>query len=141
MAKATESIEIKASPKKCYDVITDYESYPEFLKETTGVEIKKKSGNTAEVTFSLNLIKRFSYTLKMTGKPPSKIQWSFVEGDIMKSNDGEWILEEVKKGVTLATYTIEVNLGLLVPGAVSKMLIGSNLPNMLKSFKNRIESL
>ncbi len=140
MAATSKSIEIKATAKQCYEVITDFESYPEFLKEVTEASLDKKTGHTYEVTYSLHLIKKFSYTLKMIGKPPKKLTWTFVKGDFMKSNTGEWTLEE-KKGVTKATYTIDVNLGLLVPGTVSKMLIGNHLPAMLEAFKDRIEEL
>lgn len=141
MAKVSESIEIKATPKQCYEVITDYESYPEFLKETKDVSIEKKSGNSATVTYSINVVKKFSYTLKMTGKPGKSLKWSLIKGDIMKKNNGEWILEEIEKGKTLATYNIDVELNLMVPGMISKMLVGKSLPSMLKSFKKRIESL
>ena len=34
MAKVSESIEIDAAPETCFKVITDYEKYPSFLKET-----------------------------------------------------------------------------------------------------------
>lgn len=139
MSKASRSIEISASPRACYDIITDYESYPEFLKETTSVVVLKKSGHTSEVKFTMELIKSFSYTLKITGTPPKKVKWVLVRGEFMKSNDGEWLIEDLGGGVTRATYTIEVNLGLLVPGIISKMLIGSNLPSMLEAFKKRIE--
>ena len=140
MAKAQESIEIKASPDACYKVITDYETYPEFLKETVAVSVDKKSGNNFEVTFTLHIIKKFSYTLKMVGKPGKEITWTFVKGEFMKDNKGGWILEEVKKGVTKATYAVDLQLGLLVPGAVAKMLVEKSLPTMLKAFKERIEN-
>ncbi|EKD42437.1 MAG: hypothetical protein ACD_73C00155G0003 [uncultured bacterium] len=139
MAEAKQSIEIQATPKQCLDIISDYECYPEFLKEVSSVTVEKKSGAIAEVTFSLNLIKKFSYTLKMNVKPPTSVTWTFVKGELMKDNKGNWNLEDLGGGLTLATYTIDVSLGLLVPGAISKMLIGSNLPSMLKSFKERIE--
>lgn len=140
MAVAAQSIEIYASIKDCLAVITDYESYPEFLKEVSEVKVEKKSPAATEVTYTLDLIKKFSYTLKMTPKPPSKVTWTFVKGDVMKDNKGEWNLEEISPGVTKATYSIDVSLGLLVPGAIAKMLIGNNLPAMLKAFKERIES-
>jgi len=140
MAGASQSIIIKATPKQCLDVISDYESYPEFLKEVSEVSVGKKSGNTIEVTFYLELIKKFSYTLKMVTKAPTEVTWTFVKGEVMKDNKGSWLLEDLGDGTTEATYTIDVSLGLLVPGAISKMLIGSNLPSMLKSFKERIES-
>ena len=141
MAKATQSIEINAEPKACYDVITDFESYPQFLKEMKGVEAEKKGASAWEVRFTMELIKKISYTLKISGKPPTRVNWSMLEGDMMKSNDGEWVISDLGGGVTRATYSIEVGLGLLVPGAISKMLIGSNLPSMLQSFKKRIESI
>ncbi|MBX7148014.1 SRPBCC family protein [bacterium] len=140
MAQVQEKIEINASPKACFDVITDYESYTEFCKETKDVKLGKKSGSSQEVTFTVELMKKVTYTLKMTGKSPSSIKWSFVDGDdIIKKNQGEWILEEVKKGVTKATYVVDIELGIPVPGLIQKKLISSSLPGMLKSFKKRIE--
>lgn len=140
MASTSKTIEIKATAKECFKVITDYESYPEFLKEVTDIAVTKKGTGIHEVTFGLHLIKRLSYTLRMVAKPPKQVTWTFVKGDFMKSNTGEWTLEE-KKGVTQATYTIDVSFGLLVPGAVSKALIGNHLPAMLEAFKERIEGL
>ena len=57
----------------------------------------------------------------------------------MKSNTGRWLLEEVRKGVTKAIYEVDVNLGLLVPAAITKTLISKDLPKMLAHFKARIE--
>lgn len=139
MAEVSQSIEIKATPKQCYKVITDYESYPEFLDQLSEVEVSKKRGNTAEVTYKIDVIKTISYTLKMKGKPDSHLEWTFVKGDVMKDNHGYWELEEIKKGVTLATYNIDVRFGLLVPKSITKTLVGKSLPEMLKAFKKRIE--
>ena len=139
MAKATQSIEIKATPKQCYDIITDFANYPKFLKETKSVEVVKKGANAWEAKFTCEVIKTISYTLNIKGSPGKSVSWNLISGDMMKSNDGGWELEDVGGGVTNVTYSIEVNLGLLVPGAISKMLIGSNLPSMLGAFKKRIE--
>ena len=135
----SQSIEIKATPKKCYKVITDFESYPEFLSNVAAVAVAKKKANSCEVTYTIKVIKDIHYTLKMKGTPDKKIQWSFVDGDYMKKNEGYWELEEIKKGVTQATYNIDVKFGLLVPSSVTKKLVGSSLPTMLKEFKKRIE--
>ena len=32
MAEVSQVIEIKATPAECYEVITDFKNYPEFLK-------------------------------------------------------------------------------------------------------------
>jgi coenzyme Q-binding protein COQ10 len=138
MSMVAESIEIKASPKQCFEVITDYEAYPEFLSDLKDVTVANKKGNTCDVTYEIEVIKRIQYTLKMKAAP-LKIEWSFIKGDIMKDNHGYWELEEVKKGLTKATYHIEVRFGLLVPSAVTKSLVSKNLPAMLNNFKARIE--
>lgn len=141
MALVTQSIEINASPKECFAVVSDYARYPEYLKESKEVKLDKRSGNVAEVTFSLELIKKISYTLKMVEKSPKSISWTLVRGEMMKSNRGSWTFEEIDKGLTKATYEIDIEFGLFVPGVISKMLIGSNLPGMLESVKKRVEGL
>lgn len=137
----TQSIDIDATPLACYLVIVDYESYPKFLKDVVAVSVRKKKGNDCEVTYRLNLIKEITYTLKHKGKPNIGMEWSLLEGELMKKNDGFWRLEEVKKGLTRATYGIDIKFGLLVPNAITKILVYHHLPTMLTAFKKRIESL
>lgn len=141
MAKITKSIDINASPKDCFAVVSDYERYPEYLKESKEVTIAKKSKAGTDVTFFMEIIKKISYTLRMVEKPPKEISWTLVRGDLMKSNKGSWLFEDLGGGKTRATYTIDIELGLLVPGMISKMLIGSNLPSMLEAVKKRVEGL
>ena len=141
MAKAVAEIEINAPIKTVFDVVTDYEAYPDFLSDCKNVEVLKKTKTSAEVLFEVSVIKKIKYTLNMKFKAPKKVTWSLVKGDFMKSNDGSWDLEEVKKGVTKAIYSIEMNFGALVPSKITKALVSTNLPSMLKSFKKHIEAL
>ena len=141
MSMVSRSIEISATPTKCMKVIKDYAKYSEFLKDLKNVEVHDKKGKVKDVTFTIEVIKKISYTLKMNEESKNKLSWTFVEGDIMKDNSGFWELEEIKKGLTKATYNIEVKFGLLVPKAVTKTLVGKNLPELLENFKNRIEEL
>ena len=135
----SQSIEIKATPKRCFQIITDYEKYPDFIKDLKTVKVTNKKGSGCDVTYEIDVIKRISYSLKMKTTPPDRIEWSFIRGDVMKDNQGFWDLEEIKKGVTKATYNINVKFGLFVPEMVTKALVGKNLPAMLESFKKRIE--
>lgn len=135
----SQEIEIKATPKDCFEVITDYQSYPEFLKDLEEVTVKNKRGHNCEVTYHIRVIKPITYTLKMQAWPYQRVEWSFVKGDVMKDNHGFWELKEIKKGLTCATYNIDIKFGLLVPKAITRMLVDKNLPAMLDSFKKRIE--
>lgn len=143
MAIAQDSIVIEASPKECFDIIKDYEAYPEFLKETKSVEVVSKKGQTYQVAYKVKLIKSISYTLETKHKSPKQISWTFVKGDgVMTNSVGNWLFEKTEDGFTNATYTIEeIEFGLFVPGPIKKKLVGSSLPKMLKSFKERIESI
>jgi hypothetical protein len=62
-----------------------------------------------------------------------------VRGEMMKGNDGAWILKAVPEG-TEATYKIDLKLGALVPSMVERMLAEQSLPGLLANFKKRIES-
>lgn len=141
MSSTTASIEIEAPIKTVFEVISDFEAYPEFLPETKEVTIEKKSGKNLRVSFAINLIKKIRYTLDIKLNPPNGLTWELVEGDLMKSNVGKWKLKESKKGVTEAVYEIDMNLGAMVPKAISNKLIGTNLPTMMKQFKERAEEL
>jgi len=140
MSKTSTSIEIKASLHEVFDVISDFESYPEFLSGSKKVKVLKKSGKKMQVEFHMDLIKSISYTLDVELKPPHELHWTLVKGDFMKSNTGAWKLSEKKKGHTHAVYEIDISFGLLVPKAIASMLVEKNLPSMMKEFKERVEN-
>lgn len=139
MPKTTSTIEIKAPLKKVYEVITDFEAYPDFLSGSKEAKILKKSGNHVQVEFKIDMIKTVTYSLDIKLNPAKGFTWKLIDGDFMKTNTGAWKLEEKKKGLTQATYEIEMDFGLLVPKSISSMLIGKNLPTMMKEFKERAE--
>jgi ribosome-associated toxin RatA of RatAB toxin-antitoxin module len=121
-------------------VIVDYEKYPEFLPEMERAEVVARDGDAVDVEFSLHLIKRLTYTLRLVGEPKVAVSWSLVDGMFQK-NDGGWVLEALADGRTRATYRVDVAVGVFVPGAITKRLIGSTLPTTLAAFKARAESL
>ncbi|MCP5468273.1 MAG: SRPBCC family protein [Deltaproteobacteria bacterium] len=139
MAGATSSIEINAPIQKVYDVIVDFESYPEFLSETQEVEVVSEDSNMARVTFTVKVVKKIQYTLDISFDEPNGISWVLHKGQMMKSNEGGWKLTSKKKNLTLAEYEVNVGFGPLVPKSIANQLVGSTLPAMMKAFKERIE--
>lgn len=140
MSTAKAEIDIEAPIDVVYEVISDFESYPEFLSETKKVKIQSANGKSAKVTFNINLIKKISYTLDIKFSPNKGLTWKLLEGDLMKKNTGKWKLSH-KKGVTKAVYEIDMEFTGLVPKAISNRLIGSSLPTMMKAFRDRAEEL
>jgi len=141
MALASSSIIIDVEPSKLFDVITDFEKYPEFLKEVSDIKMVDQGENQWTVTFYVSIIKKVDYTLKLKGDPGKSVTWSLAKKGFMKQNDGSWQLKDLGNGKTKATYTTEVNLGLLAPKSVVNMLVSTSFPAMLKAFKKRAENL
>jgi len=131
---------VNVTPEQFLQVVNDYENYPKFLAQTKKVTVKKISDREQEVTYEIEIVKRISYTLRQTSDG-FNVRWSLIRGDLMKKNDGSWQLSATPDGKTKAVYTINLELPMLVPGAIQKMLAEASLPDMLASFKNRAESV
>jgi len=141
MAKTEKSVFIHAPPEKVFEVISDYEKYPEFLPEVKKVKVESGQGNIKDVTYTIDIkAKVISYTLRHTAKPPHEVTWTMVRGEMMKGNDGAWLLRQVPEG-TEATYQIDLRLGALVPAMIERKLAEQSLPGLLQNFKKRIEGM
>ena len=140
MPGATRAVVINTPVKKVFAVIKDYESYPEFLPEVKSTRISNRQGDEVDVHYEVNVLKKIRYTLRLKEEPPSRISWTFVEGELMRDNRGHWLLEDLGGGKTRATYNIEIKLGPLVPKSIVNVLVDSSLPKMLEAFKKRAES-
>ena len=143
MAQATRSVTVNVPPEKLFDVIADYEKYPEFLPEVKKVKVEAGQGSIKEVTYTVDIkAKVINYTLKHTAEKPTKLAWTMIKGEMMKRNDGTWVLKPgAQPGTTDATDTIDLKLSSLGPGFIEKALAEQSLPALLTNFKNRAEKL
>ncbi len=139
MSGATRSIVINAPMEKVFGVITDYEKYSEFLPEVKKIRLGTRKGNEVEVHYEAEIVKTIKYSLRLKEEKPSKVSWTFIEGEFMKDNKGGWVLEDLGGGKTKATYSIEVAVGMLVPKTIITALIDTQLPKTLEAFKKRSE--
>ena len=140
MAGATQTIVVNVPPEQFAQVISDYERYPEFLSEMEAVKVLERNGDAADVEFTLNLIKRIRYVLRLTTRGNTGLDWTLVEG-MFKRNEGGWTLEPLGEGKTRPQYRVEVAVGVFVPGAIVNRLVGKTLPATLEAFKERAEKL
>lgn len=137
-----KSIVIEASPEQCYDVIWDFARYPEYQREMKRVTVRSDTPDkrAAEVTFRAEVMKEVEYTLRFTGNRPKGFTWTQTKG-FFKKNDGGWEFKDLGGGRTEATYFLDFAIGGLVPKAVVDKLVQANFPNMLRTFKERVESV
>ena len=140
MPGASRSIVVDVPPEKLFDVIVDYDRYPEFLPEVKEARSKARNGNAVDVDYVADIVKRIHYTLHHVEERPRAVRWTFVKGELMRDNHGSWTLEPTLEGKTRATYTIEVGVGPLVPRSIVNMLVDQSLPKLLEAFKKRAEA-
>jgi len=141
MAKATATEVYNVPIDKFYSVITDYESYPEFVDGVSSVNVIENNETEALVEYSLNIIKKFSYKLKLKHNKPFGISWTFEGGDLFKENTGGWILKDLGENKTEVTYSLDVNMKGFIPKKIIDMLTTKNLPSMMKAFHDRVNNL
>jgi coenzyme Q-binding protein COQ10 len=140
MAGASRSIIFNAPIEKVWDVITQYEKYGQFLSEVKEVRTSGRQGNEVLIHYKVDVVKTIKYTIRVKEERPTRMSWTFVEGEFMKDNKGSWVLEPAGEGKTKGTYTVEMALGALVPKSVVNALVDTSLPKMLESFKRRAET-
>lgn len=143
MASAEKIVVMDASVEQIFNVLKDYESYPEFMDGVTSVDILSRDGGKVQAEYSLNVIKKFSYTLNLVEEAPNKLSWSFDNGDIFKINNGSWTLKDLGDGTTEVTYAIEVEIKIKMMGSgmITKKLVQTSLPSMMKEVEKRAQSL
>ena len=92
---------------------------------------------------NLNVIKTFSYILSLEQEENKSVSWTFDSGDIFSLNNGKWELEDLGDGTTEVTYSIEVEIKIKMMGTgmITKKLVSTSLPSMLKSVEKRAQGL
>jgi ribosome-associated toxin RatA of RatAB toxin-antitoxin module len=144
MATVTKQVIIDAPLEKVFDLVVDYERYPEFVPGIRACRVRSANGEK-HVEYELDLgVKRIRYVLRMAEKRPTNVSWSLVSGEMMKVSNGSWELS-AEDSKTRALYTVEIQIARppLVPQSivdrVSEELTRTQLPRTLEAFKSRAE--
>jgi coenzyme Q-binding protein COQ10 len=144
MAEVRKEILVDAPLERFYDLVVDYERYPQFVPGVRACRVRS-AGGEKHVEYELDLgVKRIRYVLRMVEQRPARVAWSLVSGDMMKVSNGSWDLAD-EGGRTRAVYAVEIQIARppLVPQAivdrVSDELTRIQLPRTLEAFKARAE--
>lgn len=124
-----------------FKVLADFESYPEYMDGVKNVKIVSNEENKFIVEYDISIIKKFQYQLELIADAPTKLTWSFKSGDIFSKNSGAWTLKDLGDGKTEVNYSLDVEFKVKVPGMISKKLVSSNLPSLMKSVEKRAKNL
>ena len=137
---------INSSPTNCFKTICDFESYPEWQKTIKKVIVlEKENGRPLIVEYHLDaILKTITYTLRYTyhDKDAKKmiLEWDYVGGDLKKIV-GSYTFEEIEPNKTLATFWLDVELGLWVPRGILEVFKTKTIEESIQALKLRVESL
>jgi coenzyme Q-binding protein COQ10 len=141
MAGANHVEVFNCTPLEFFKLATDYEKYPEFLSEVKACKVLKAEPGTKTVEYKVSVIKSITYQLKTKEVEPSLVYWEFTSGDVFKTMNGSWKIEEAAGGKSKCTYAVEGTFKIFVPGPVSSTLLNVNLPAMMAAYHKRIKAV
>ncbi len=145
MATVTREVLIDAPIDRFFDLVVDYERYPEFVPGIRACRVRTANGEK-HVEYELDLgVRRIRYVLRMTEERPTRVEWSLVSGEMMKRSDGSWRLA-AEGARTRALYSVDIQIARpplvpqLVVDRVGDELTRIQLPRTLEAFKARAEA-
>ncbi len=119
--RAEETIEIAAPLEACFNAVVDYETIPRWQSAAREVIVHDRHpdglGKTVEWVVDLKL-RLVRYTLEYQYEHPRRAWWSFIDGDVAKDIEGEYVFEE-RNGGTRATYRLGIDPGIPVPAIIA----------------------
>jgi hypothetical protein len=142
MESRTHTEVVRAPLDLCFETLTDFAEYPGWFRVITKATIEKADAATGSwtVRFELDaILKTITYTLHYESERPSRLTWTMTEGDL-KSIQGEYQLLELEPGLTEATCTQSIDVGLWVPGLVRRAFEQTAIVDSVREFKQAAEA-
>lgn len=137
MAQVSRVAVFEVNRQDFYNVVSDYESYPQFVEHMVSAKILEADGHRSRVAFKVHLIRDLNYVLDIYHDEPKRVWWELVESPIFKVSGGSWDLKYKSKTKTEVHYSVEVVPRLPVPSSIIKTLTESSLPRMMQAFAAR----
>ncbi len=143
---ATQRTITNASPQQCFDVVTDFERYPEWASDIKSARIvtRDKEGRGGDVQFRAAAMGRSTtYTLRYYyGSNPLRVAWRQIEGDITRKIEGEYEFNPVEEGTrTEVVYHLAADLAILIPGFVKRRAESRIVRAALEDLSSRVETV
>jgi uncharacterized membrane protein len=139
---AEHTVEIEAPIDTCFEAIVDYESFPEWQRAVVATEVldRHPDGLGKEVRLFVDAkVRKVDYTLDYRYRPPTLIEWDFVEGNGINDADGSYSFEELGPGRTRATYRFGLEVGIPLPGPVARRAHKQTLKASVEDLKREAE--
>ena len=142
----SSTAEIDAPLEQVWALVEDVERAPEWqggLKRIRALERDDEGRATLCHTEGDAKVRTVKSTVRFTYNGPTTLAWRQEKGEL-KSADGRWELEDLGGNRTLATYSLEVDMGrmlsLVIRGPLVDLLRGMFVSGRAGELKRAIES-
>ena len=148
--------EVDARPEVVFNVVNDFDHYPEFMPYVIESHVLSRNGDSEVVAYNRiapPFVAERDYPLKFRMTRGSlanggvfRIEWTAspeaepeVEGVVrIRLNDGSWVAEPISGGSrTRLTYTLLTNPGGMIPDFVANMSNTVAIPKLFKAVMKR----
>ncbi len=140
--QVSERIRVEASPSHCFDVATDFESYPSWARDVKEASVVERDGQgrgtkvefrAAAMGRTIRYVLAYDYT-----EAPAAFSWKLVEGDMLRRLDGRYQFDPDGDAARV-TYDLAVELSVPLPGLIKRRAAGLIMGSALKELKRRVE--
>ncbi len=139
MPSARHEAEVNVTAEQLMAVITDFDSYSQFLPEMESCDVVSSGDNQWDVRFTVKVVKRIRYTLRLQRVDDHHVRWTLVDG-AFKVNNGGWDLVPSADGSSVhVVYFIELQVGMFVPSSIMRTVVERTLPDTVMRFKQEAE--
>jgi ribosome-associated toxin RatA of RatAB toxin-antitoxin module len=145
--QTTSSIVVEAAPADVMGVIADFDAYPQWAKGVTVADVvstfgAEQDGRAEQVFFALDVSPiKDEYTLAYEWDGDRQVTWTLVEGKMLRSLDGAYVLRDLGNGSTEVTYRLALDVSIPLIGMLKRKGEKILIDTALKGLKKRVESL
>jgi hypothetical protein len=137
-----DSIEVEGTPQACVDVITDFDAYPSWQKNTRAIEVIERDdqGRGTRVQFVFKTpVKIVTYDVAYDwSRLPDRVECNLIEGDI--SDWYESFTFTAGDGSTTLDYEVRVHPGFPLPDMIRRQLQKQWAHQTLRHIKKTVEA-
>jgi ribosome-associated toxin RatA of RatAB toxin-antitoxin module len=135
---------VDATPERCFAVVADIESYPDWVGDLKRVDVleRDEQGRPTIAAFRAAAFGRStSYTLVYDyAQAPEEFAWIQRDGDLTNRLDGYYRFRPAPDGRTEITYQLVAELRVPLPGFIKRRAEGNILHAAIRDLKARVES-
>ena len=145
--QTTSSIVVDAPPAAVMSVIADFPAYPEWAKGVETADVVSsydaaEGSRAREVFFALDVTPiKDEYTLAYIWSGDEQVTWTLVQGKMLRSLDGAYVLRDRGDGSTEVTYRLALDVSIPLIGMLKRKGEKILIDTALKGLKKRVESL